>query len=121
MIAWIKETIRRVFGEGFSSAICILLIGVIAAITVPQYFVTFKSLAQEIRPLQRNDINNEIKMMEFQRTQLIIRKEDLEDQVDRQGGIPSVRQQGRLDALIEEATDLKDKITTLEKELKDCK
>ena len=121
MINWIKETIRRVFGEGFSSAICILLIGIFVAISAPKIFVTFESLAQQLTPLKRNDINNEMKMIEFQRTQILIRKNDLEDQVDRQGGAPTVRQQGRLDELIAEASDLKNRATNLEKELKDCK
>ena len=121
MIAWIKETIRRVFGEGFSSAICILLIGIVCALTVPKYFVTFESLAQVLSPMKRNDINTEIKMMEFQRTQILIRKNDLEDAVDRQGGNPSTRQQGRLTELITEATDLKNRIAALERDLRDCK
>jgi hypothetical protein len=121
MIAWIKETLRRVFGEGFSSAICILLIGIFFAISAPRIFVTFETLAQQLSPLKRNDLTTEIKMLEFQRTQILIRKNDLEDQVDRQSGAPTVRQQGRLDELIEEATDLKNRVANLEKELKDCK
>jgi hypothetical protein len=117
---WIINILKKVFGHSATYGIVLIVIGIVVMQNLPKYFVTVPILAQELRPLKRADIDSDIKMIEFQRTQILIRKNDLEDKIDEQGGMPSQRQQGRLQELIVEATDLKNKITTLERDLKDC-
>ena len=118
---WLINFIRSTFGTAVASAIIFIIIGITIAVKAPKVFVTYPILAQEITPLKRNDLATEYKLIEFQRNMVLQRKWDLEDTVDKQGGRPTMAQQGRLAELTQEAESLRARAVELDRKIRECK